>query len=105
MYLDFELTEEDRKAIRRLDTGKLKVDHNNPVLAKFLLDYDKNFNPDNRYGLLKESGIQHITNKESTDIYHRYSLAFYLFTDEHSFSSHLPKNSSTLVCRLASVGA
>ncbi|MCS2441576.1 hypothetical protein NXX09_12910 [Bacteroides uniformis] len=47
MYLDFELTEEDRKAIRRPDTGKLKVDHNNPVLAKFLLDYDKNFNPDN----------------------------------------------------------
>ena len=44
---DFELTEEDRQAIHRLDTGKLKVDHNDPVLAKFLLDYDKNFNPDN----------------------------------------------------------
>ena len=44
---DFELTEEDRRAIHRLDTGKLKVDHNDPVLAKFLLDYDKNFNPSN----------------------------------------------------------
>lgn len=44
---DFELTEEDRKAIHRLDTGKLKVDHNDPILAKFFLDYDKNINSDN----------------------------------------------------------
>lgn len=46
---DFTLTEEEREAIRRMDTGKpFTADFNDPVLAKFLLNYDKNFNPENK---------------------------------------------------------
>lgn len=46
---DFELTDEERNAIRRLDGGKpLAADFNDPALAKFLLDYDRQFNPDKR---------------------------------------------------------
>lgn len=44
---DFELTEEDREAIRRLDTGKpIAADHNSPELVKYLLGYDAMFNPE-----------------------------------------------------------
>ena len=43
---DFELTEEDREAIRGLDTEKpLAADFTDPALAKFLLEYDEKFNP------------------------------------------------------------
>ncbi len=43
---DFELTDEERDAIRQLDGGKpLAADFNDPVLAKNLLDYDRRFNP------------------------------------------------------------
>ena len=42
---DFELTEEDKETIRRMDTGKLKVDFNDPDMARYLLEYDKKFNP------------------------------------------------------------
>ena len=39
---DFELTETEREAIRRMDTGKpLAADFNDPVLAKYLLEYDR----------------------------------------------------------------
>lgn len=44
---DFELTEEDRETLRRMDTGQpLAANFNDPVLAKFLLEYDKKYNPD-----------------------------------------------------------
>ena len=42
---DFELTEEDKETIRRMDTGKLKVDFNDPDMARYLLEYDRKFNP------------------------------------------------------------
>ena len=42
---DFELTEEDKETIRRMDTGKLKVDFNDPDMARYLLEYDKKFTP------------------------------------------------------------
>ena len=46
---DFELTAEEREAIRRLDTGHpLAADFNDPALAKYLLGYDAQFNPDNQ---------------------------------------------------------
>ena len=46
---DFELTDGERDAIRRLDTGHpLAADFNDPVLAKYLLGYDKQFNPSNQ---------------------------------------------------------
>ena len=46
---DFELTETEREAIRRMDTGKpLAADFNDPALAKYLLGYDKQFNPANK---------------------------------------------------------
>ena len=45
---DFELTGEERDAIRSLDTGHpLAADFNVPELAKYLLNYDKQFNPAN----------------------------------------------------------
>ena len=45
---DFELTGDERDAIRRLDTGHpLAADFNDPALARYLLEYDKQFNPDN----------------------------------------------------------
>lgn len=45
---DFELTGEERDAIRSLDTGHpLAADFNDPELAKYLLNYDKQFNPAN----------------------------------------------------------
>lgn len=43
----FELTETDWKMIRKLDTGLLKVDFNDPAMVKYLLEYNKNFNPGN----------------------------------------------------------
>lgn len=44
---DFELTDEEREAIRRLDVGHpLAADFNDPVLARYLLGYDKQFNPE-----------------------------------------------------------
>ena len=46
---DFELTETEREAIRRMDTGKpLAADFNDPALVKYLLGYDKQFNPANK---------------------------------------------------------
>ena len=46
---DFSLTEEERETIRRMDTGQpFTADFNDPGLAKFLLNYDKNFNPDGK---------------------------------------------------------
>lgn len=42
---DFKLSEEDMETIRKMDTGKLKVDFNDPAMAKYLINYDKNFNP------------------------------------------------------------
>ena len=42
---DFELTDEERGMIRSMDGGKpLAADFNDPALAKFLLDYDRQFN-------------------------------------------------------------
>ena len=44
---DFELTDADREAIRRLDTGHpLAADFNDPALARYLLAYDAQFNPE-----------------------------------------------------------
>ncbi len=44
---DFELTDDEREAIRRLDAGHpLAADFNDPVLARYLLGYDKQFNPE-----------------------------------------------------------
>ena len=43
----FELTADERDAIRRLDTGMTKADFNDPAMAKYLLEYDKYFNPGN----------------------------------------------------------
>lgn len=43
----FELTADERDAIRRLDTGMTKADFNDPAMAKYLLEYDKCFNPGN----------------------------------------------------------
>ena len=40
-----DLSEEDMETIRKMDTGKLKVDFNDPAMAKYLINYDKNFNP------------------------------------------------------------
>ena len=44
----FELTADERDAIRRLDTGVPKVDFNDPAMAKYLLEYDRRFNSANR---------------------------------------------------------
>lgn len=45
---DFNLDKEDLKTLEALDTGKpLAADFTDPKLAKFLLDYDKTFNPAN----------------------------------------------------------
>ena len=42
----FELSGDEREAIRRLDTGHpLAADFNDPALAKYLLGYDEQFNP------------------------------------------------------------
>ena len=45
---DFELTADDLETIRKMDTGKLKADFNDPAMAKYLIAYDKNFNPDRK---------------------------------------------------------
>ena len=46
---DFELTDDEREAIRCLDAGHpFAADFNDPVLAKYLLGYDKQFNPNNQ---------------------------------------------------------
>ena len=42
----FELSDDEREAIRRLDAGHpLAADFNDPALAKYLLGYDEQFNP------------------------------------------------------------
>ena len=41
---DFDLTAEDMEILRRMDTGKLIADFNDPAMAKYLLEYDKKFN-------------------------------------------------------------
>lgn len=44
---DFELSDQDLEAIRALDGGKpLFADFNDPALAKFLLEYGAQFNPE-----------------------------------------------------------
>lgn len=43
----FTLSAEDMETIRRMDTGKLKADFNDPEMARYLLSYDKQFNPAN----------------------------------------------------------
>lgn len=46
---DFELTDDEREAIRRLDAGHpFAADFNDPILAKYLLGYDRQFNPNNQ---------------------------------------------------------
>ena len=46
---DFELTDDEREVIRCLDAGHpFAADFNDPVLAKYLLGYDKQFNPNNQ---------------------------------------------------------
>ena len=46
---DFELTDDEREAIRCLDAGHpFAADFNDPALAKYLLGYDKQFNPNNQ---------------------------------------------------------
>ena len=45
---DFELTADDLETIRKMDTGKLKADFNDPAMTKYLIAYDKNFNPDRK---------------------------------------------------------
>ena len=46
---DFSLSETDKELIHKMDTGKaLAADFNDPELAKYLLTYDKNFNPQNK---------------------------------------------------------
>ena len=45
---DFELTADGLETIRKMDTGKLKADFNDPAMAKYLIAYDKNFNPDRK---------------------------------------------------------
>lgn len=46
---DFALTPEDMESIRPLDKpADFRWSHRNPELVKFLLNYDKQFNPDNK---------------------------------------------------------
>ena len=46
---DFALTPEDMESIRPLDKpDDFRWSHCNPELVKFLLNYDKQFNPDNK---------------------------------------------------------
>ena len=46
---DFTLTPEDMESIRPLDKpDDFRWSHRNPELVKFLLNYDKQFNPDNK---------------------------------------------------------
>lgn len=46
---DFALTPEDMESIRPLDKpDDFRWSHRNPELVKFLLNYDKQFNPDNK---------------------------------------------------------
>lgn len=46
---DFALTAEEMGIIRRMDGGKpLAADFNDPALAKFLMEYDRTFNPENK---------------------------------------------------------
>ena len=46
---DLELSSDEMEALRRLDTGHpLAADFNDPELARFLLDYDRQHNPANR---------------------------------------------------------
>ena len=44
---NFELTDEERRAIATLDTGHpLAANFNDPEMARFLLNYDHRFNPE-----------------------------------------------------------
>ena len=43
---DFELSAEDMEALRRMDTGRSAADFNDPAMAKYLIEYDRKFNPD-----------------------------------------------------------
>lgn len=46
---DFTLTPEDMESIRPLDEpADFRWSHRNPELVKFLLNYDKQFNPNNK---------------------------------------------------------
>ena len=46
---DFSLTPEDMESIRPLDKpADFRWSHRNPELVKFLLNYDKQFNPNNK---------------------------------------------------------
>ena len=46
---DFALTPEDMESIRPLDKpDDFRWSHRNPELVKFLLNYDRQFNPDNK---------------------------------------------------------
>mgnify|MGYP002230684503 CR=1 FL=1 len=46
---DFTLTPEDMESIRPLDKpADFRWSHRNPELVKFLLNYDKQFNPNNK---------------------------------------------------------
>ena len=46
---DFSLTHEEMKTMRTLDKpADFRFSHRNPELVKFLLNYDKQFNPDNK---------------------------------------------------------
>ena len=42
---DFELSAEDMEALRRMDTGRSVADFNDPAMAKYLIEYDRKFNP------------------------------------------------------------
>ena len=42
---DFELSAEDMEALRRMDTGRSAADFNDPAMAKYLIEYDRKFNP------------------------------------------------------------
>ena len=58
---DFALTPEDMESIRPLDKpDDFRWSHCNPELVKFLLNYDKQFNPDN-----KKSKYENFINQES----------------------------------------
>lgn len=46
-YGVWQIKPEERETIRRLDVGHpLAADFNDPVLARYLLGYDKQFNPE-----------------------------------------------------------
>ena len=42
---DFEFSAEDMETLRRMDTGRSVADFNDPAMAKYLIEYDRKFNP------------------------------------------------------------